>query len=203
MNEKKPETSGRWTLPALFLLFAAPAALSWWLLSVAEFDPGDAGASHGELIVPPRPLEDMVLKGLVDPEATGHLHGKWTLVSLQQGVCNRPCLEQLYKMRQIRLATGKYARRVQRLLVVDGPFSVPGGKRRIEAFQGQLIYERVEDRGALMKVFETKAGGDPMEENSLYLIDPLGNLMMRYAPGTEPTGIIKDLKRLLRYSRIG
>ncbi len=49
----------------------------------------------------------------------------------------------------------------------------------------------------------TRAGGDDATAEVIYLIDPLGNLMMSYAPGAKPKGMLEDMKRLLRLSQIG
>ena len=60
-----------------------------------------------------------------------------------------------------------------------------------------------DDAESIAGIFTLEAGDLPLNAGRLYLIDPLGNLMMSYPSGTDPVGIIKDLKRLFKYSGIG
>ncbi len=200
----KPEHVKRLALVAILLIFSSPILVSWWLLNYTDFSRDEAPASHGKLIVPPRPLQDTVLTSLSDPSSRQHLHGKWSLVYLQAGTCRKHCLDNLYKMRQLRLASGEYAPRIQRVLVIVGTDTAPLSEDQKQFFAGQLLL-RAEESAQLssLKIFGLSDDDNPLAQRRLYLVDPLGNLMMSYAPDTEPSGIIKDLKRLLRYSRIG
>lgn len=198
-----PEKKDRWVLPAILLAFAAPTLVAWWLISQTDYLDRVENASHGELIVPPRPLEDVELRDLLDATVTGKLHGKWSLVYLHAGNCNKSCFDNLYKMRQLRLATGKYAPRIQRLLITGEAFSTDLDLVLLEQFRGQLLLVEASLDRTFLESFRLQPGDRVLGEQRLYLIDPLGNLMMSYPSTAEPAGIIKDLKRLLRYSRIG
>ncbi len=200
----QPKLLKRLAVLAILLVFSAPILVSWWLLNYTNYSRDDAAASHGDLIVPPRPLQDIVLTSLSDPSSRQHLHGKWSLVYLHAGKCARDCVNNLYRMRQLRLAAGEFAPRIQRVMIVVGRETAPLSEEQIHHFAGQLILRAEQsEQIASLKIFARSDTEDPLAERRLYLIDPLGNLMMSYAPDTEPGGIIKDLKRLLRYSRIG
>jgi len=204
MTTTKPKHLKRLALIGLLLIFSAPMLISWWLLNYTDFNRDKAPASHGNLIVPPRPLEDIALTNLSDPLEQAHLHGKWSLVYLHAGECNKNCVDNLYKMRQLRLATGEYAPRIQRVMVVSGTEAALLSEDQLQHFAGQLVLHADEHRQiSSLKIFSLSDDEEPVSERRLYVIDPLGNLMMSYAPDTQPGGIIKDLKRLLRYSRIG
>jgi cytochrome oxidase Cu insertion factor (SCO1/SenC/PrrC family) len=201
----KPEHIKRLSVVGLLLIFASPILISWWLLNFTDYSRSDAAASHGELIVPPRPLQNM---SLVNPtqkaEKTYSLHGKWSLVYLITDVCDTDCGENLYKMRQLRLAAGEYAPRIQRVLVYTGKNVSPMNEEQMKNFPGQLLLS-ADQQGQLFstKIFARMKDENPALKRRLYLVDPLGNLMMSYSAESDPAGIIKDLKRLLRYSRIG
>lgn len=204
MNAETPGLLRRLVVPALILIFSAPLLVSWWLLNYTDFSRDSAAASHGRLIVPPRPLADIALISLTGVAKQQHLHGKWSLVYLQAGSCGKDCVDVLYKMRQLRLASGEYAPRIQRVMIVSGTDVAPINEEEMQYFAGQLmLYVDAYNQIFSLKIFRLADDRDPLLERRLYLIDPLGNLMMSYAPDAEPDGIIKDLKRLLRYSRIG
>jgi hypothetical protein len=142
-----------------------------------------AGANYGELIAP-RPLSGAPFD---------RLRGKWVLVAFDASACDADCEKKLYFMRQVRRAQGKDMERVERLwLLLDS------GTPRAEllaAIEGTRVARA--ESGPYLKEFP----GKPAEH--IYLIDPLGNLMMRYPRDPDPSGMRKDLERLLKYSQIG
>ena len=189
-------------LVCLFAVFALPPLLSWYAFHYTDLGKQRGTGEHGTLITPPRPLPAWTLVGQ-DGAATS-LHGKWTLVYPLRGKCREACLQNLYRMRQLRLAAGKNADRVQRaVLVVNGDRNALAGEQ-LQDFPGQLVlFPEDMDGDALQSLFGLSSGDRPFAEERLYLVDPLGNLMMSYAGTVDPGGIIKDLARLLKYSRIG
>lgn len=187
----------------IFALFAAPALISWALLSFTSIG-NEGGKSHGLLIDPPRVLANIQLVSLSSPEQPEQLHGKWSLLFLHEGSCAETCAENLYKMRQIRLATGKHAPRLQRVLVQLGDNISPLTAQQLKHFAGQLLLPAGQTgQFPGLDSFRLGETNSPIEEQRIYLVDPLGNLMLAYPVDAEPKGIIKDLNRLLRYSRIG
>ena len=200
MQTKKPLI-----LLLLFAVFALPPLLSWFLFNYTDMGKNHRAGEHGTLVVPPRPVPDWELTNL--PDETGadkRLHGKWSLVYPLNGKCREACGRNLYKMRQLRLATGKYAQRVQRVMLVVNNDRHALTRAQLLDYPGQLLlFPENVDNETLLRLFRLSAGDQPFDHDRLYLVDPLGNLMMSYAAATEPEGIIKDLKRLLKYSRIG
>jgi hypothetical protein len=177
-----PVKRGRAKLALLALFFAAPFALAWlaWRLDWAT----GATSNYGELIQPPRPLAGAPLEAL---------RGKWVLVSFDDGACDAYCEKKLYFMRQVRRAQGRNQDRVARLWVVtDGAPARPG---LLEAIEGTQL---ARDAGLAAR-FPAAAS----VRDHLYVVDPLGNLMMRFPRDPDPSRILKDLQRLLRVSQIG
>jgi hypothetical protein len=201
-----PTTAGnrrqKWILIGLVALFLAPIVGSYVLFNFTSLGQGGGGASYGDLIQPPRQLPDQALTPISGSETTGHLYGKWSLVYLVDGACDRDCEQNLYRMRQLRLAQGKHGTRVQRVLINFGEARLQFGDRIKQEYAGQWIL-RPDEAAGLLAQFRLVEGDEPLPAQRLYLVDPRGFLMMSYAPGTDPGGIIDDMKRLLRYSRVG
>lgn len=192
----------RRTLILLALLFAAPFTLAWLLFNYTQFGRGGASTSHGQLINPPRQLADLALTDPGNAQAAGHLYGKWSLIYLIDGECGRRCEQNLYRLRQIRLAQGKHARRVQRVLLDLGPGHVALTSLQSRNYRGQLLADPV-DASDLLARFRLAPGDSPVAAGRTYIVDPRGFLMMSYEADADPAGIIDDLRHLLRYSGVG
>lgn len=182
MDKDKPEPirRGRTKLALLAAFFALPVAASWliWWLDLA---PGTAG-NYGTLLSP-RP---------VAVSLSGELKGKWVLVQFDGGACDVGCERKLYFMRQVRRAQGREMPRVARLWLVTD--AVPPRPELLKAIEGTAVAP-------------APAGVDFPAERSvsdhIYLVDPLGNLMMRFPRDADPSRVIKDLQRLLKASSFG
>jgi hypothetical protein len=169
--------SPRLKLGALFLACAAPFVLGWaaWYFG---WGTGTAG-NYGELITP-RPLAGPPLQ---------ELRGKWVLVTFDAAACDAYCERKLYFIRQVRTAQGKEQGRLERLWVLtDQEMPRP---ELLAAIEGTRI-SRARPEGF---------PGNPVDH--IYVVDPLGNLMMRFPRDPDPSKMRKDLQRLLKYSRIG
>jgi len=178
-----------WLLAALT---AAPVAASYLLY---YFWQPDRAANYGELLEP-RPLPDPQLE-LADgtPFQLSQLRGKWALVTVDAGGCDANCDRKLLYLRQLRLTQGKNMERVERVwLIADG--AAPRAEAAA-AYQGTWLV-RATAAEVLGAFPATGAASD-----HIYLVDPLGNLMLRFPRNPEPRLMIKDLVRLLKASQIG
>ena len=171
--------SPRLKLATLFAVCAAPFVLGW-LAYEHRWISGET-ANYGELVAP-RPLA-----GALAP-----LRGKWVFLTVDAAGCAAACERKLYVVRQVRRGQGKDAERIERLwLVTDA------GKPRAEllaAIEGSHL-------AAADAELLTSLPGNAAEY--IYLVDPLGNLMMRFPGDPDPSRLIKDLQRLMKYSRFG
>ena len=188
----------------LVAMFAAPLALSWYLFNFTQVGRGSGNASHGQLVVPPRPLPGAPLYNITDRQEAGVLRVKWSLLYLLSGPCERACVDALDQMRQLRLAMGRHGDRVQRVLVVYGRFPPDMPAMAPQAYPGQSVMAGSavdgDDPGRSFRLFD---GDAPLRSGRMYLVDPMGNLMLAWPAGTDPGGIIADLRQLLRYSGAG
>ena len=179
--------------------FAVPLAAAWLL--VGRWQPGGS-VQHGELLDPARPLTQLRFVTLDDRRLDGAaLRGHWVLAYVgAAGTCEAACRTALYDLRQARLALGKDMARVRTVFLLDDP---PVAElRQWLAVEHAATIAGVIDPAARAELAGAFAKpGAPGEW--IYLLDPLGNLLMRYPVGGEPRGMLKDLQRLLRLSRIG
>ncbi len=175
--------------------FAAPLAAAGWL--AGHWTPGNT-IQHGELLHPAQPL-DLRLTSL-DGRPTA-LQGRWILLYAGSARdCDARCHTALYDLRQVRLALGKEMERMETVLLLDAMPDV--ALRQWLADEHAAMTVGVDDAGVQSRLMEAFARTDATGD-WIYLIDPLGNLLMRYPVTVEPRGVLKDLQRLLKWSRIG
>lgn len=109
-------------------------------------------------------------------------------------------MKNLYYMRQVHAAQGKEVDRLQRIFIVTDAAATTPLKTRLTDYPGMYIWKAGNNvLPELAKSFGVNAG-QLAENQGIYLVDPLGNLMMHYAPGADPAGMRKDIGRLLKYS---
>jgi len=184
-------------------LFALPMLVAY-ALYYSGWRP-EAVHPHGELVQPARPVADAALV-LLDgkPMRFSELRGRWTLVTFSAAECLSPCERNLVKMRQVIAAQGKEAERVQSMLIVKDAKMRDWLNYAIKDYPGmRAVIGPPEAFDALAREFTLPAGGPLDNLNRIYLVDPLGNFMMSYPADADPTGMRKDLARLLRISQIG
>ncbi len=207
MTETPPSRArSRTVLVTVLLVFAAPVILAWLVyFAFPEYRPAST-MNHGQLVEPVRPLPDFSFTDLEGrPLDRAWLRGKWTWVYLATGPCNKACVEQLYKIRQVRLTQGKNIDRLQRLFLWDAGTAGADEKAELAGhFPGLriLALPAGEQATALLRTFSLDQA-EPLSAGRVYLVDPLGNLMMSYEADADPRGLIKDIERLLKYSGLG
>ncbi|HSD40818.1 MAG TPA: cytochrome C oxidase subunit I [Burkholderiales bacterium] len=183
----------RWPLFWVAAVSIAPFLLAY--LTFYLWAP-ESRMNYGELIEAPRPLPDVALT-LADgrPFRLGALRGKWILTQVDPGACDEGCQRRLYHMRQVRRAQGKNMDRIERVWLISD--DTPLDPAVVQAFDG-THFVRAAGSGVLR---EPALAADP--SGHIYLIDPLGNLMMRFPRDADPTRILRDITRLLKASQVG
>jgi len=182
----------RRTLIGVALMFFAPLGLSFYLYYGKSWHPG-GHVNAGELIAPARPLPSLALP------LAGGAGGKWTFLYVQRGRCDDECRRHLYDTRQVRLALDREMNRVQRVFIGDSDCC---DFQELKAAHPDLIIIRASPADDPLLALLPKSEG-AVSAHPVYLIDPLGNAMMFYAPDAKSKGMLEDMKRLLRLSSIG
>ena len=151
--------------------------------------------NYGQLLAPTS-LADTIVR---QPDGTSFdfaaLRGKWVLLMVDSGACDAFCQGKLYRMRQVRLTQGQNMERIERAWLIDddaapaSPLTADyAGTRQIRAKGSALL---------------TRLPAETSARAHIYIVDPQGNVVMRYAGDADATAMKKDLTRLLRASRIG
>jgi hypothetical protein len=201
------------TLALLAALFFLPLIIAFFTYYGTDWRPAGR-VNHGRLITPPRPLPEVTLPritlestgaapGSAAPAPTGAarafvaFRSRWSLVYLGDGGCDADCREVLYFMRQTRLSLDNDMTRLQRVFLVTGHCCAREFLARAHA--GLIVLDAaVPAAQALLREFPA-----PDRAHTVFIVDPLGNLMMSYDARQDPHGLYEDLKKLLRLSHIG
>ncbi|MEP7314593.1 MAG: hypothetical protein ABI859_18565, partial [Pseudomonadota bacterium] len=164
----------------LIAVFFLPIVASFVMYYGMDWRPAKQ-TNHGELYQPARPL----------PAASTVLRDKWTLVYVGDGACDADCRTALVFARQTRLSLNQELPRVDRVLVATGQCC---DRAYLDAEHAGLTL--VDGSAPALRDF-LAAFPTTDRAQSLFIVDPLGNLVMRYDVRTDPKGLLTDLKKLL------
>ncbi|MBL4622667.1 MAG: hypothetical protein JKY89_09745 [Immundisolibacteraceae bacterium] len=182
---------------ALVTLFFGPMLAAWLFVrfgaDYVDIEPN----VYGTLIQPVVVLEPFQLSG--EDQNTEHFWGMWTLLYPVKGECDQTCAEILLATRQVRTAMAKDMGRIQRVVLWQTdkpeqslPLAEPERHPALRAFSG--------DKEALAPLWDQLP---ELAEQSLFLIDPRGNVLMRYSLDFEGKPLLKELRFLLKHSVLG
>lgn len=186
---------GRWRMLAVLLVCAAPVIASYFTYYVLR---PEGRRHYGALIDPQRPLPEIATTGLDGQGGSLRaLKGQWLLVSVAGGACDAACQNHLYLQRQLRESLGKEKERMDWVWLVDDAVPIPEALRPGLA-QATVLRVPAEQLAQWL----APAPGHALAEH-LYVVDPMGNWMMRFPAGMDLAGAGKakrDLERLMRAS---
>jgi hypothetical protein len=176
MSDERRASRARLSLLLIAAVAAAPLVAAYALF---HFWRPSAFTNYGQLLPPDR-IADVSIRQADGSDFTlATLKGKWVLMMVDSGMCDGFCRRKLYSMRQVRLTQGKDMERIER------------------AYRGTRV---VSARGSPLL---SRLPADVSVRDHIYIVDPLGNLMMRYPRDADPSRIKKDMTRLLKVSGIG
>lgn len=191
----KTTPQNRNTFYLLILVFVLPF-LTAVVLHLLDLKP--SGKSYGNLVQPPKSLQIPALTSLqgkpFKPEQWNKI---WSVVMLVDTNCAAPCEAQVHMLKQVHISLNKEIKRVQRVLIVPAAVA-PASLSALQTKYPDLIIltGANEETVQFAQTFKQTAG-------SVYLVDPLGNLMMSYPEKFDPKGLRSDLTRLLKNSWAG
>ena len=185
--------SGRWKMILVLLVCASPVVASYFMYYVVR---PEGRRNFGELIDPQRPLPALATQTLdgKSGELTA-LKNQWLLLSVASGACDTRCEQNLYFQRQLRESLGREKERLDRVWLVNDDMAV---RQALLPALASATVLRVQPTD-LARWLEP-APGKRLQDH-LYLVDPLGNLMMRFPADMDAEAAAKakrDLDRLLR-----
>ena len=185
------------TLALLAGLFLLPLALAFCTYYGSSWRPG-SHVNHGVLITPPRPLPAVSLPQVLPPAggaAPAPFREQWSLVYIGSGNCDAACAQALFVMASARLALNNELTRVRPVFLVSADCCA---QARLAHDYPPLVVLDAQGAPALLAQFP-----DGERAHTLFVVDPLGNLMMSYDARQNSRGLLEDLQKLLRLSHIG
>ncbi len=185
----------RWKLFALLLVCVAPVVASYFTYYVIR---PEGRRNFGALVQPQRPMPAISTTDLQgNAGLLADLQKQWLVVSVAPGICDTACEKRLYLQRQMRESLGKNKERLDWVWLVSDREPV-----RKELSNGiSTAQVRRADPAALAQWLQPEAGHELQEH--LYVIDPMGNWMMRFPANLDAAGASsakRDLERLVRAS---
>jgi hypothetical protein len=184
--------AGRWKMFALLLVSAAPVVASYFMYYVVR---PEGRRNYGELVNPQRPLPAFNgLDAQGQPVPLTQLKDQWLLISVADSTCDAACQEHLYLQRQLRETLGKEKDRLDWVWLRTG--TAPLSDALKQATSAAVV---LQVDAAQLATWLEPASGQRLEDH-LYVVDPLGNWMMRFPANMDPKQAKRDLDRLLRAS---
>lgn len=190
-------TRGRLKMLLLLLVCAAPVVASYVAYFVIR---PDGRTNYSELILPTRPIPpSLALTGLDGrPVRAESLKGQWLLVVVSGGACDRVCERHLWIQRQLRESLGRDSDRIDKVwLIDDGAAPRPETLQAVHAGGMPTTVLRTTRDG--LAAWLTPAASGRLESH-MYIVDPMGEWMMRVPPDPDPARLKRDVERLLRAS---
>ena len=212
-----------WPLWAVLAVTIAPVIASY--ITYYGIKP-DGRVNYGDFVEPQVTLTPLAVTPVVSPKAEsaflilqnepktrrdlnrlGDWSGRWLMVRVGPAVCNEACKQELWLMRQIRLTTGRERERVERLwILTDGAMPDPALLAEHEGLWVVRLSKEAKPTETLIENWLSVAQQSVSRNagaSNIWVVDPLGNLMMRFPDNPDPNGMKKDMNRLLKASRIG
>jgi hypothetical protein len=188
--------SGRLKMLLVLLVCAAPVIASYLTYFVIR---PQGRTNYGELIQPPLPLPgDLALTDLQGkPVRAESLHGQWLLVVVAGGACDAACEKQLWVQRQLRETLGRERDRLDKVWLIDD--GVAPRPETLQAISGGVATTVLQVPRTALASWLSPAADHALAQH-LYIVDPMGNWMMRVPADPEPARLKRDIEKLLRAS---
>lgn len=187
--------AGRIKLLVMLLVCAAPVIASYFTYFVIR---PDGRTNYGALIQPSRGMPELTLPSIDGaPVALRSLRGQWLLVAVGPASCDTACEQRLYAQRQLREMLGRERDRLDKVwLITDDSAPKPALRAAMMAEPPATLLRF--PRAELAKWLSPEPGRE-LDEH-LYLVDPMGEWMMRFPTEFDPSRVKRDIDRLMRAS---
>jgi len=191
-------------LVLVFLCTLAPILAAFVLYNNPQWWP-DESSNYGTLIDPQRPIppaQDLQLTTLDgQPFDLQSLQGKWLLLSVGEAACPESCARKLFITRNSHASQGKNVDRLARVWFITDDAEVPA--KVLEAYRGTVMVRARPEQLARFLLARDSAAGEPGLLDPIWVIDPLGNLMLQFPANADGVKVRKDISKLVYNSRIG
>jgi len=194
-----------WTLVAITLLFLVPLIFAWYMAD-EDNNMGRGTTNKGQLIQPPLDFSKLSLQDADKKPLDANVwKGHWLILYVNpKPNCDAVCEKKIYYLRQIHTATGKDRDRVQRAIMTFSGQPVDSHLNQLltTEYAGTMHFTVTENQFSDF-IHDSPAANLALTQGSIYLVDPLGNVLMVYTLDAAPMDIFKDLTKILKLSHIG
>ncbi|MDO9315118.1 MAG: hypothetical protein Q7T97_11285 [Burkholderiaceae bacterium] len=189
-------TSGRWKMLAVLAVCASPVIASYFTYFVIR---PDGRTNYSEFVTPTREMPEALPLTTLDGQSVpaSSLRGQWLIVVVADGACDARCESHLLLQRQLRETLGKDKARVDKVWLI--PDDVAPRPEVLQAITPGQATQVLKVPAAALSQWLSPVDGHRLDEH-LYLVDPMGQWMMRTPVDPDPAKLKKDLERLLRAS---
>jgi hypothetical protein len=201
-----PANKKRSLLPLVlvFLCALAPIVAAFVMYYNPQWWPEES-SNYGTLLDPQRPMpaaQDLQLTTLDGkPFDLQSLKGKWLLVSVGEAACPEACARKLFITRNSHASQGKNVDRLARVWFITDDAEVP--QKVLEAYRGTVMVRARPEQLARFLLARDTVQGQPGLLDPIWVIDPLGNLMLQFPADADGVKVRKDISKLVYNSRIG
>jgi len=201
----KPQQRSRTPLVLIFLLSLAPVVAAVLVYFNPDWRPAGSVA-YGTLVNPQRPIPSVTALPLQTLDGKSFdlasLKGKWVLVTTDGGACPDECARKLFILRNSHASQGKEVERIARIWFITDDAQIP--EKVLDAYKGTIMVRVKPDFAAKYLLADDTAVTDPAQvAKYMWIIDPLGNLILQYPEDSDPVKIRDEITKLLKNSRIG
>ena len=199
--DKSQQKKSRIIFLILVGMFGIPYLASFYFYFDEEAASDLVTSNKGQLVSPMRAVGVIEFKmpdGSVKTSAD--YAGQWLMLTIAQSSCEQGCIDNLYVLKQVRRALGVDRRRVERLLVLNDDKHLDALQKRLADFSGMdILLADGEAQAQLASVLKME---QQALQDAFFIVDPLGNYMMYYPPGTHPKDILEDMERVMKVSQL-
>jgi len=206
-NGAGPRKRSMWPLYAILLMSLSPvvAALLAYFMPQLGLRP-DGHNNYGQIIEPQRPLPSAQALPLTTLEGApfdlAALRGQWVLVTADGAACPESCVRKLFILRNSHASQGKNVDRLSRVWFITDDANVP--QQVLDAYVGtHMLRADPQALAAYLAAGQSGAQATEAMHGHMWIIDPLGNMMMEFPPDADPIAVRDDIVKLLKNSRIG
>jgi cytochrome oxidase Cu insertion factor (SCO1/SenC/PrrC family) len=200
VNNPRKDKKNPYTLWFVVLSFVTPVVLAYVMFFFVDIK---SFSNHGEILNPIVPVAEFKLKndsGEIIPDK--ELTAKWRIISFLHKDCDQQCQKRLFDTRQIYTSLGKDRDRAVRMFVHLQP--ADDSLLKLIAETHPNVVHVNGERAVIIKALGDNAHIDVgIDNNETYIMDPLGNVMMRFTQDQPNKDFLQDLRKLLKVSQIG
>jgi len=182
----------------IFIIFTFPFMISYFILNDYNSGQDLTTTNYGKFIDPPINITPINTSVIMKKENSENIFNrKWTLIQFEHDICSKRCFDVRFLLKQINIALGKDMNRVQRVFLSYNKMKSKDVSEMTDNYPNLILINN-EPRDLHIIINEISNN-----QSMVLLVDPLGNVILAYRDDFNGKKLLKDLKKLLKLSRIG